>query len=107
MNKRKIYFIFVLSLRFSIVSANPNANRLFEDLLSDYNKLVRPVNNNNETLEVSFKLKLSQLLDVVCYHFFDRYQKSKGRITFIFNVKHEKNQIMTTNVWLQHVKTDT
>lgn len=23
--------------------ANPDANRLFEDLLSDYNKLVRPV----------------------------------------------------------------
>lgn len=47
------------------VSANPDANRLFEDLLSGYNKLVRPVNANNETLEVKFKLRLSQLLDVV------------------------------------------
>ncbi|GMT30642.1 hypothetical protein PFISCL1PPCAC_21939, partial [Pristionchus fissidentatus] len=63
--------------------ANRDANRLFEDLLSDYNKLVRPVDNNTETLVVKFKLKLSQLLDV-----------------------HEKNQIMTTNVWLQHSWTD-
>lgn len=50
-------------------------------LASDYNKLVRPVSENGETLVVTFKLKLSQLLDV-----------------------HEKNQIMTTNVWLQHVR---
>lgn len=42
-----------------------HANRLFEDLLSDYNKLVRPVADNNETMEVFFKLKLSQLIDVV------------------------------------------
>ncbi|VDK56782.1 unnamed protein product [Anisakis simplex] len=63
------------------VSANKDASRLFEDLLADYNKLVRPVDNNSETMIVRFKLKLSQLLDV-----------------------HEKNQIMTTNVWLQHVR---
>ncbi|VDM98350.1 unnamed protein product [Thelazia callipaeda] len=56
-----------------------DAGRLFEDLLADYNKLVRPVKNDTDTLIVRFKLKLSQLLDV-----------------------HEKNQIMTTNVWLQH-----
>ncbi|KAM3721989.1 Acetylcholine receptor [Dirofilaria immitis] len=53
------------------------------DLLIDYNKLVRPINNKTNALVVRFKLKLSQLLDV-----------------------HEKNQIMTTNVWLQHTWTD-
>ncbi|GMR54910.1 hypothetical protein PMAYCL1PPCAC_25105, partial [Pristionchus mayeri] len=72
-----------LIYRVPCVEANRDANRLFEDLLSDYNKLVRPVDNNTETLVVKFKLKLSQLLDV-----------------------HEKNQIMTTNVWLQHSWTD-
>ncbi|CAI4221447.1 unnamed protein product [Auanema sp. JU1783] len=66
-----------------LARANRDANRLFEDLLADYNKLVRPVDNNSDTLVVRFKLKLSQLLDV-----------------------HEKNQIMTTNVWLQHSWTD-
>lgn len=47
------------------VAANKDAARLFEDLLADYNKLVRPVDNNTATLVVKFKLKLSQLLDVV------------------------------------------
>lgn len=46
-------------------STTKDAARLFEDLLADYNKLVRPVDYNNETLVVRFKLKLSQLLDVV------------------------------------------
>lgn len=71
------FVIIVLCLRG--IGANQDANRLFEDLLSDYNKLVRPVDNNSETLNVTFKLKLSQLLQI-----------------------HEKNQIMTTNVWLEH-----
>lgn len=62
-----------------LVESTKDAARLFDDLLADYNKLVRPVDDNNATLIVKFKLKLSQLLDV-----------------------HEKNQIMTTNVWLQH-----
>lgn len=57
--------VVIIFLLYCFTSANPDANRLFEDLLSDYNKLVRPVNSNNETLKVSFKLKLSQLLDVV------------------------------------------
>lgn len=43
-----------------------DAGRLIEDLLADYNKLVRPVENDSDTLIVRLKLKLSQLLDVVC-----------------------------------------
>jgi len=46
-------------------NATKEENRLFEDILADYNKLVRPVDENNATLVVRFKLKLSQLLDVV------------------------------------------
>ncbi|VDK76855.1 unnamed protein product [Litomosoides sigmodontis] len=41
-----------------------DAGRLMEDLLADYNKLVRPVENDTDTLVVRLKLKLSQLLDV-------------------------------------------
>ena len=53
--------ILVLVALANISLANPDANRLFEHLLADYNKLVRPVNNNSETLLVKFKLKLSQV----------------------------------------------
>jgi hypothetical protein len=44
-----------------------DSSRLYETLLSDYNKLVRPVLNNTDKLTVKFKLKLSQLLDVVSF----------------------------------------
>lgn len=47
------------------ITCNQDARRLFEDLLADYNKLVRPVSNNSQALIVKFKLRLSQLLDVV------------------------------------------
>uniref|UniRef100_A0A8R1XNM4 Uncharacterized protein n=1 Tax=Onchocerca volvulus TaxID=6282 RepID=A0A8R1XNM4_ONCVO len=76
------YFLYIFLLS-TAAYCNKDANRLLEDLLFNYNKLVRPVKNETNTLIVYFKLKLSQLLDV-----------------------HEKNQIMTTNVWLQHTWTD-
>ncbi|XP_076267408.1 acetylcholine receptor subunit alpha-like isoform X2 [Rhynchophorus ferrugineus] len=57
---------------------NPDAKRLYDDLLSNYNKLVRPVVNVTDALSVKIKLKLSQLIDV-----------------------NLKNQIMTTNVWVE------
>ena len=44
---------------------NPDAKRLYDDLLSNYNKLVRPVQNTTDPLTVRIKLKLSQLIDVV------------------------------------------
>ncbi|CAB3381709.1 Hypothetical predicted protein [Cloeon dipterum] len=59
-------------------AANPDAKRLYDDLLSNYNKLVRPVMNTSDVLRVCIKLKLSQLIDV-----------------------NLKNQIMTTNLWVE------
>ena len=48
-------------------SGNPDAKRLYDDLLSNYNKLVRPVVNVTDALTVKIKLKLSQLIDVVSF----------------------------------------
>ena len=48
---------------------NPDAKRLYDDLLSNYNKIVRPVVNNSDVLTVRIKLKLSQLIDLVSYHY--------------------------------------
>merc|ERR1719233_1216242 len=58
--------------------ANPDAKRLFDDLLSSYNKLVRPVINVTDPVTVKFKLKLSQLIDV-----------------------NLRKQVMTTNLWIE------
>ena len=64
------------------VECNPHAKRLYDDLLHDYNRLIRPVPNFTETLTVRLGLKLSQLIDVDL-----------------------KNQVMTTNVWVDQVTT--
>lgn len=61
-----------------VICGNPDAKRLYDDLLSNYNKLVRPVVNVSDALTVKIKLKLSQLIDV-----------------------NLKNQIMTTNLWVE------
>lgn len=62
------------------LEANPDAKRLYDDLLSNYNRLIRPVINNTETLTVWLGLKLSQLIEV-----------------------NLKNQVMTTNLWVEQV----
>ena len=51
----------------SLSNANPDAKRLYNDLLvkSGYNKLIRPVANNTEVLTVKLGLRLSQLIGIV------------------------------------------
>lgn len=65
---------------FVTCTANHDAKRLYDDLLRKrgYNKLIRPVGNNTDKLTVKLGIRLSQMIDV-----------------------DEKNQIMTTNVWLR------
>lgn len=53
-----------------VSAGNPDAKRLYDDLLSNYNKIVRPVVNNSDVLTVRIKLKLSQLIDLVSVFFF-------------------------------------
>lgn len=76
-------FVVLVSLT-SLVTpalADQDAKRLYEDLLTDYNRLIRPVGNNSDRLTVKLGLKLSQLIDV-----------------------NLKNQIMTTNMWVEQVQ---
>lgn len=72
-----IHFSFIAPLSFE---ANPDTKRLYDDLLSNYNRLIRPVVNNTETLTVWLGLKLSQLIEV-----------------------NLRNQVMTTNLWVKQV----
>lgn len=60
-----------------------NEDALLRHLFQGYQKWVRPVLYSNDTIRVHFGLKLSQLVDV-----------------------DEKNQLMTTNVWLKQEWTD-
>jgi hypothetical protein len=48
-----------------LAAGNPDAKRLYDDLLSNYNRLIRPVANNTDKITVKMGLKLSQLVDLV------------------------------------------
>ncbi|CAG4955756.1 unnamed protein product [Parnassius apollo] len=72
-------FAFAFLATCGVCLANPDAKRLYDDLLSNYNRLIRPVDKNNNTVLVKLGLRLSQLIDL-----------------------NLKDQILTTNVWLEH-----
>ncbi|XP_055641298.1 neuronal acetylcholine receptor subunit alpha-7 isoform X4 [Toxorhynchites rutilus septentrionalis] len=67
--------LLVICIRDSL--QGPHEKRLLNNLLQSYNTLERPVANESESLEVKFGLTLQQIIDV-----------------------DEKNQILTTNAWL-------
>lgn len=54
-----------LALPYASVYGSADAKRLYDDLLSNYNRLIRPVGNNSDRLTVKMGLKLSQLIEVV------------------------------------------
>uniref|UniRef100_A0A3Q3AGP2 Neuronal acetylcholine receptor subunit alpha-7 n=1 Tax=Kryptolebias marmoratus TaxID=37003 RepID=A0A3Q3AGP2_KRYMA len=56
----------------------PHQRNLLKNLLKDYNRMERPVGNDSHPLTVVFTLSLIQIMDV-----------------------DEKNQVLTSNMWLQ------
>lgn len=52
---------------FNRSAANDDAKRLFDDLMRgrDYNRLIRPVKNSTDILDIKLGLRLAQLLRVV------------------------------------------
>lgn len=43
----------------------PNAGRLYNDLMRDYNRLLRPVANDSDNITVEFGVTFNQIIDVV------------------------------------------
>lgn len=65
---RRMCIMVLMVLLASILTlseANPDAKRLYDDLLSNYNRLIRPVSNNTQTVLVKLGLRLSQVIDLV------------------------------------------
>lgn len=62
----KIYLVACVLVNLFVLSfCNPDAKRLYDDLLSNYNRLIRPVSNNTDTVLVKLGLRLSQLIELV------------------------------------------
>lgn len=73
---KKLLWIFCVAIIFLTFyfpeecQANPDAKRLYDDLLSNYNRLIRPVSNNNDSILVRLGLRLSQIIDLVSLKYF-------------------------------------
>ena len=82
MTAARLAHLLMCATIFSNVCGNDLAKKLYEDLMykKGYNKFVRPVSNENDVIEVEILLKMAQIIDV-----------------------DERNQIMTTNVWVVQV----
>lgn len=62
-----VIIVSIIAASSSGVEANPDAKRLYDDLLSTYNRLIRPVSNNTDTILVKLGLRLSQLIELVSW----------------------------------------
>jgi hypothetical protein len=60
----RIILLLLFALSIQITTANNGAKRLFDDLITHYNKIHRPC-RHNEKLLIRLKLRLSQIIDVV------------------------------------------
>ncbi|XP_071331564.1 neuronal acetylcholine receptor subunit alpha-4-like [Trachinotus anak] len=73
-----LFFTFPPQVCYQVGPRAHAEERLLQDLFAHYNKLSRPVENTSDTVLVHFGLSIAQLIDV-----------------------DEKNQMMTTNVWVK------
>jgi len=73
----KLTTLFLTLLSSTQALAGSHERRLLNDLMNTYNKLERPVPNETQAIVLKFGLTLQQIMDV-----------------------DEKNQLLTTNVWL-------
>lgn len=64
---RLVCLILLSSSNNRLVQGNPDAKRLYDDLLSHYNRLIRPVSNNSQVVTVRLGLHLTQLIDLVSF----------------------------------------
>lgn len=58
-------FLIPLFLFLAEAETSTAEEELFKDLFAEYNRLIRPVENNTDILPVEFGLTMSQLIDVV------------------------------------------
>ena len=82
------------------VGGNSDAKRLYDDLMSNYNRLIRPVANHSEKVTVKLGVRLTQIIEIV---------SSLSRKLSLNNDKSPfvrqdlKDQILKTNLWMEHV----
>ena len=61
----RLLFLFTVIIIGIGIDCNPDAARLYDDLLTQYTRLIRPVKNYSDTVTIKLGLRLSQIVDLV------------------------------------------
>lgn len=73
-----------------IVKSSEDEERLVRDLFRGYNKLIRPVQNMTQKVDVRFGLAFVQLINVVSFYSFAFTQKDvlllKATVTWLIHI---------------------
>ena len=83
------------------VGGNSDAKRLYDDLMSNYNRLIRPVKDHGEKVTVKLGVRLTQIIEIV-----SKVIKNLEGMTISTNLalrQDLKDQILKTNLWMEHV----
>uniref|UniRef100_A0A914Y959 Uncharacterized protein n=1 Tax=Panagrolaimus superbus TaxID=310955 RepID=A0A914Y959_9BILA len=65
---KNFVYLLLFIITSNVVTGNQEGNRLFEDLMNNYRKLVRPVEKSEDALRIQVKFKLLQIIDVQTKH---------------------------------------
>lgn len=104
----------------SLCLADDYERRLYERLLTNYNVLERPVENNSMLVEVKLQIVLNQVRpslfrEFVCDYTTSILDNRRGKGTALIDLasspeyrrsyfQDEKNQVIQTNLWLKYVR---
>lgn len=83
----------------NITDDMPDEQRLFYTLMTGYEKAVRPTKKATDAVIVKLGLTLTLIMDLVSNETIFR----REQMTMLTCIQDERNQILTTNIWLDQV----
>lgn len=79
----------------------PDEQKIIYQLLREYDTAARPVFNATQPISIKFSLSFIQISDMVI-SFRIRYMIDRTFIIWL-SFKDEKNQVLTSNIWIEQV----
>ena len=88
-----------------LVGGNSDAKRLYDDMMSNYNRLIRPVHNHSEKVMVKLGVRLTQIIEIVSWQTIHtrRWERCMHNDSSSHLRQDLMDQILKTNLWMEHV----
>lgn len=80
----------------------PDEQKIIYQLLREYDTAARPVFNATQPISIKFSLSFIQISDMVIFFSWIRFMDERI-FTILLSFKDEKNQVLTSNIWIEQV----